>query len=352
MISTSRYSFHFGGKHIAARSKVVLSYVFGVLAKPSPSRNWLSYSAGVTNNKTNFLLSNKINWTGVRSFATKTYPAQQPLMALPPVDAWSADQAEVDDLRSRVEDIHANHIDSKSVLDMLRVRLGFTSNKIDGSSFSEMDVMTFIKTGVTVEGKFLREHQEIESHDRALQMVYGISKDPSVALHVYTGFVEKLHRVCTPAPRADTDDIVPGVLKTKPNLTISQVEGKPIVRYFVAPSETNLQLRELLRWANEHSITMPILPFVTIFHYNFVRIAPFPEYNGRVARLLVTLFMLRRAYPPMIIEPDDCKLYTDALAHADLTGDLVPLTKLFGRSIINTYEELIRLQGPLVDSAN
>eukprot|EP01032_Pedospumella_encystans_P003191 gene3191-3760_t len=182
-------------------------------------------------------------------------------MALPPMHEWSADQAEVDDLRNRVEDIHANHIDSKSVLDMLRVCLGFTSNNIDGNSFSEMDVVTFIKTGVTVEGKLLREHQEIESHDRALQMVYKISKDPTVTLHVYTGFVEKLHRVCTPAPRAGTDDIVPGVLKTKPNLTISQVEGKSIVRYFVEPSETNLQLRELLWWANEHSSTMPILPF-------------------------------------------------------------------------------------------
>ena len=153
MISTLRYSFNFGGKYAAARAKVVLPYVYGVELKLSPSGKGLKLSTRVTNKKTSFLLSKYSNWTGARSFATKAYPAQQPLMELPPEDAWSADQAEVDDLRNRVEDIHENHIDAKSVLDMLRVRLGFTSNNIDGNSFSEMDVITFFKTGVTVQGK-------------------------------------------------------------------------------------------------------------------------------------------------------------------------------------------------------
>lgn len=349
MISTFRYSFNFGGKYVASRLKVVLPYVCGGFAKLSPSRNWLSYSTGVINCKTSFLLSNNINWTGARSFATKTYPAQQPLMELPPVNAWSADQAEVDDLRNCVEDIHVNHIDAKSVLDMLRVRLGFTSNRIDGNSFSQVDVIDFIKTGVSVQGRLIREHQEIDSHDRALQMVHRIGKDPTAAFRVGINFVKELHAVCAPARRVNSDDCEPGVLKTKQNCAISRIGGKPILRNFVEPEQACQQLCELLQWANDHASTLPILPFVTIFHYNFVRIAPFSEHNGRVARLLVTLFMLRRAYPPMIIEPDDRKHYKDALAHADQTGDLVPLTKLFGRSIINTYQELIRLQGPLVD---
>lgn len=90
---------------------------------------------------------------------------------------------------------------------------------------------------------------------------------------------------------------------------------------------------------------MPNLPFITIFHYNFVRIGPFAEHNGLTVRLLTALFMLRRAYPPMIIEPDDRKLYLGALAHADHTGDLSLLCKFFARSTVNTYQELITLLG-------
>ncbi|KAJ1441815.1 fido domain-containing protein [Ochromonadaceae sp. CCMP2298] len=147
-----------------------------------------------------------------------------------------------------------------------------------------------------------------------------------------------------PAPRESTDDIIPGRLKTTRSMTLSNINGKPIVRRFVAPEDAQMQLYELLMWAKEHADTMPILPFVTILHYNFVRIHPFPDTNGRTVRLLTALFMLRRSYPPMIIEPVYRKDYINALAHADHTGDVSQLCSFFSRTITHTYKELLEIQ--------
>ncbi|KAJ1416350.1 fido domain-containing protein [Ochromonadaceae sp. CCMP2298] len=127
-------------------------------------------------------------------------------------------------------------------------------------------------------------------------------------------------------------------------MTLSNINGKPIVRRFVAPEDAQMQLYELLMWAKEHADTMPILPFVTILHYNFVRIHPFPDTNGRTVRLLTALFMLRRSYPPMIIEPVYRKDYINALAHADHTGDVSQLCSFFSRTITHTYKELLEIQ--------
>mmetsp|Transcript_16449 Transcript_16449/g.36931 ORF Transcript_16449/g.36931 Transcript_16449/m.36931 type:complete len:85 (-) Transcript_16449:188-442(-) len=61
---------------------------------------------------------------------------------------------------------------------MMRVRLGFTSNKPEGNSFSELEVQQYIMTGVTIGGKTLTEHAEIESHDRAVIMMFDAVKSP------------------------------------------------------------------------------------------------------------------------------------------------------------------------------
>lgn len=57
-------------------------------------------------------------------------------MKLPAVDVWLANQAVVDELLGRVVEIQKD-VDQKSILEILRVRLGYTSNRLEGNSFSK-----------------------------------------------------------------------------------------------------------------------------------------------------------------------------------------------------------------------
>jgi Fic family protein len=85
---------------------------------------------------------------------------------------------------------------------------------------------------------------------------------------------------------------------------------------------------------------MHVLPFITVVHYNFVRIHPFVDTNGRMSRLLTCMFLLRQSYFPLIIEADTGSrdAYRAALAAADFNGDLMPLMRIFYEALVNVYK--------------
>ena len=56
-------------------------------------------------------------------------------------------------------------------------------------------------------------------------------------------------------------------------------------------------------------------------HYRLVAIHPFGDGNGRTARLLMNLLLLRQGYPPVAVRPEDRKTYLDTLEHASTRDD-------------------------------
>jgi Fic family protein len=55
-------------------------------------------------------------------------------------------------------------------------------------------------------------------------------------------------------------------------------------------------------------------------HYRLVSVHPFSDGNGRTARLLMNLLLLRGGYPPVVIGPEHRKPYIDGLETAQLGG--------------------------------
>ena len=52
-------------------------------------------------------------------------------------------------------------------------------------------------------------------------------------------------------------------------------------------------------------------------HFDFVSIHPFVDGNGRTARLLMNLVLLKNGFPPAVILKNDRKKYYDCLKKAD-----------------------------------
>ena len=59
-------------------------------------------------------------------------------------------------------------------------------------------------------------------------------------------------------------------------------------------------------------------------HFRLTAIHPFSDGNGRTARLLMNLMLLRGGYAPVAVRPEDRAAYLDTLERASLTGDMVP----------------------------
>jgi Fic family protein len=56
-------------------------------------------------------------------------------------------------------------------------------------------------------------------------------------------------------------------------------------------------------------------------HIDLVTIHPFSDGNGRTARLLMNLLLMRGGYPPMVILPEERPDYIDSLEKSQLIGD-------------------------------
>ncbi len=65
-------------------------------------------------------------------------------------------------------------------------------------------------------------------------------------------------------------------------------------------------------------------------HHRFIRIHPFKDGNGRVARALTLLVLLRARYAPLVVDRTQRGTYIDALDQAN-GGDLRDLVRLFAR---------------------
>ncbi len=71
----------------------------------------------------------------------------------------------------------------------------------------------------------------------------------------------------------------------------------------------------------------------------FVRLRPFPNANGRVARLVANLLAYRRGLPPLALDARGRGAYVEALRAAG-ARDLVPLAGVVGRALVRGLERL------------
>jgi len=78
-----------------------------------------------------------------------------------------------------------------------------------------------------------------------------------------------------------------------------------------------------------------------IAHYNMVRIHSFDDGNGRGARILMNLVLIKKGFPPAVIRNEQRRQYLDALRNGD-QGDLVPFIELVATSLIDIQKVIIK----------
>ena len=99
------------------------------------------------------------------------------------------------------------------------------------------------------------------------------------------------------------------------------------IHEYCPPVQVESEMDNLLDWLSQSSGADPVI-LATWFHHRFTQIHPYQDGNGRVARTLTTLVLLRADLLPLVIDRDLRSDYIGALESADL-GNLEPLTTLF-----------------------
>jgi Fic family protein len=76
-------------------------------------------------------------------------------------------------------------------------------------------------------------------------------------------------------------------------------------------------------------------------HFRLTAIHPFGDGNGRTARLLINLMLIRAGYPPVAVRPEDRKAYLDARERGSLAENLSPFQSFMHERLDATLAEYL-----------
>ena len=227
--------------------------------------------------------------------------------------------ATIDQLKSELDALRPLPPDVVGrVSQKLRLEWNYHSNAVEGNSLTLGETRSLILHGITARGKPMRDHLDIQGHDDAVKAIEDAVKDDEALNEV---FIRNLHRVLlrepyemdarTPDGRAVKRLIAIGSYKAVPNNVLTST-GE--IHYYTPPEQVKPEMTDLLDWYHEgerkgeHAIVL-----AAVFHYRFVRIHPFDDGNGRMARLLMNLILIRHGYTVAMIRSEDRDRYIDVL---------------------------------------
>ena len=119
-----------------------------------------------------------------------------------------------------------------------------------------------------------------------------------------------------------------GAYKEHPN---SPMRRDKSVHEYCPPEHVASEMDQLVKLHGQHAQReIPAVVEAAWLHHAFTQIHPFQDGNGRVARTLASLVLIKGRFFPLVVHRDDWEKYIDALETAD-GGDLTPLVSLFGR---------------------
>jgi hypothetical protein len=113
------------------------------------------------------------------------------------------------------------------------------------------------------------------------------------------------------------------------------------VHEYCPPVHVDAEIDRLIALYNSYKDQDPILVAAWL-HHRFTQIHPYQDGNGRVARTIVTMVLLRHELLPLVIDRDLRSEYLDSLEKAD-AGDLSPMVEIFSRLEKNAVLQALSL---------
>ncbi len=122
-------------------------------------------------------------------------------------------------------------------------------------------------------------------------------------------------------------ELIKGSWKTQPNYPVR--DG--ITYSYCAPEHVSAEMDRLVAMHSEHiENEVPSEVQAAWLHHRFTQIHPFQDGNGRVARALASLVLVKDGLFPLVVTRDDKPGYLDALEAAD-QGNLKPLIDMIAK---------------------
>ncbi len=223
-----------------------------------------------------------------------------------------------------------------SELDTLRLQnkfmldFNYNSNHIEGNTLTYGQTEVLLLFGEVIGNAPMKDFEEMKAHNLCLNLMIeeALRETPMTE-----AFIRQLHKIMlredyevpvkSPSGIISSYTIHAGIYKTRPN---SVMTPAGTMFYYATPEETPALMSDLVQWYNNAAASNEFSPIelAAIFHYRYIRIHPFEDGNGRIARLMVNYILKKHGWPMIVVKTKNKASYLTALAQADANVGVIP----------------------------
>ena len=211
------------------------------------------------------------------------------------------------------------------------VDFNYNSNHIEGNTLTYGQTEILLLFGKVIGEADVQDVQEMTASNVGLRMM---TEEAAVnGTPLTQNFIRTLHKTILREDYTVYRDL-PGGVQTSYVIHAGQYKTRPnsvITRYgdrfaYASPEETPALMGDLVDWYNaaEQAGKLSPVELAALFHYRYIRIHPFEDGNGRMARLMVNFILSRHGYPMIVVRSRRKREYLEALHQTDLEVGPVP----------------------------
>jgi Fic family protein len=195
----------------------------------------------------------------------------------------------IDQLKAELD--HYRHLDNYRIQQAFELEYTYESNRIEGNTLTLKETDLVINEGMTISGKPLKDHLEAINHRDALEYIKEIAQNKidfseRVLLDIHNLILRGI----------DKDNA--GAYRSVPVLIKGSTHQPP--QPYLVPK----QMEDLFAWYESQKDQLHPILLGAELHLQLLTIHPFIDGNGRTARLMLNLFLLRYGYPIAILKGD------------------------------------------------
>jgi Fic family protein len=255
---------------------------------------------------------------------------------------------QVDALKTEIDKLRPlKPEDERRIMQKFRLDWNYHSNAIEGNSLTLGETRAFLLEGLTANGKPLKDHLDIKGHDELITFLELFIQKKEILTEAA---IREMHKILLKEPY-ETDAITPdgrivkkkvqlGAYKTEPNC-VRMNTGE--IHPYILPEDVPAKMTELVEWHRQQdgkNDSHPVLQ-AALFHHRFVSIHPFDDGNGRMARILMNLILMRAGYPPVVIKLQERNPYVAALRRAD-AGETEGIVSFIAQNLVEAESLYLR----------
>jgi Fic family protein len=213
------------------------------------------------------------------------------------------------------------------------VRFTFNSNAIEGNTLTQSETAMILESGITIAGHPMKEHLEAIGHAQAIDYLETLAAAP-----ISDREIRELH------------SLILRSIDLRNAGTYRSIDVRASGTDYQYPS--HFQVRELMtefdHWLQAESALHPIRRAAEA-HLRLVAIHPFIDGNGRTARLLMNLLLMRAGYSIAIIPNTQREAYIDSLVAAQTCDSPEMFCRMVAIAVQDTLIESIAVASTALD---